>query len=169
MPLLANLTHKQKVVGLNLISFNILDGNGIKAMPGLINAPNSVWLWKNEKNTGSQMGHTKKTLKKTMICHYIWLIFYYSLHPGDNIHHLLLSLLQPIWSSISGAKRFKSWCINVSGTWCWIQPWRPICQSHTSCLHSHLHHHWVHCLPWLDQGCWNSTEPLGWWWWRFSS
>jgi len=28
-------------VALNLVSSNILDGNGVKAMPGLISAPNS--------------------------------------------------------------------------------------------------------------------------------
>ncbi len=38
---LANLTHDLKVVGLNLNSSNILDGNGVKAMPDLIPAPNS--------------------------------------------------------------------------------------------------------------------------------
>ncbi len=35
-----------------------LDGNGVKAMPGSIPAPNS--LWKNKKIKGSQIGHTKK-------------------------------------------------------------------------------------------------------------
>jgi len=36
----------------------ILDGNGVKAMPGLIPAPNSV-KFEMKKNTGRQMGHTK--------------------------------------------------------------------------------------------------------------
>jgi len=45
-------------VGLNRVSSKILDGNGVKAMPGLISAPNSG-SFKNEKNTGSQMGHIK--------------------------------------------------------------------------------------------------------------
>ncbi len=38
---LANLIHDQKVVGLNLDSSKILDGNGVKAMTGLILAPNA--------------------------------------------------------------------------------------------------------------------------------
>jgi len=38
----------------------ILDGNGVKAMPGSIPAPNSGWLWKNKKNTDSQVGHAQK-------------------------------------------------------------------------------------------------------------
>jgi hypothetical protein len=38
---LANLTRDLKVVGSNLVSSYILDGNKVKAMPGLIPAPNS--------------------------------------------------------------------------------------------------------------------------------
>jgi hypothetical protein len=38
---LANWTHDLKVVGLNLVLSKILDGNGLKAMPGLIPAPYS--------------------------------------------------------------------------------------------------------------------------------
>jgi len=49
-------------VGSNLISSNILDGNGIKAMPGSI--PALFQCRKIRKNTGSQMGHAKKDLKK---------------------------------------------------------------------------------------------------------
>jgi hypothetical protein len=49
-------------MGSNLGSSNILDGNGVKAMPGLIPAPNSGSV---EKNRGTQMGHTyKKILKR---------------------------------------------------------------------------------------------------------
>ncbi len=33
---LANSTHNLKIVGLNLVSSNILDGNGVKAMSGSI-------------------------------------------------------------------------------------------------------------------------------------
>jgi len=51
-------------VGSILVSSKILDGNGAKAMQGLISAPNSGSLLKNKKNTGSQMGHTKKIFKK---------------------------------------------------------------------------------------------------------
>jgi len=42
----------------------ILDGNGVKAMPGLTPAPNlgSFNNLKNKENKGSQMGHTKKSL-----------------------------------------------------------------------------------------------------------
>ena len=36
----------------------MLDGSGVKAMPGSISTPNSGSLQK--KNTGSQMWHTKK-------------------------------------------------------------------------------------------------------------
>jgi len=39
-------------VGLNLASAKILDGNGIKAMPGLIPAPHSVSF----ESAGDQMG-----------------------------------------------------------------------------------------------------------------
>jgi hypothetical protein len=48
------------------ISSNILDGNGAKAMPESISAPNSGSKNDNKnKNKGSQMGHTdKKILKK---------------------------------------------------------------------------------------------------------
>jgi len=38
---LAKLIHNQKVVSSNLVSSNIIDGNGVKAMPGLIPAHNS--------------------------------------------------------------------------------------------------------------------------------
>jgi hypothetical protein len=37
----------------------MLDGSGVKAMPGTIPTPNSGSLWKNKENTGSQMGQTK--------------------------------------------------------------------------------------------------------------
>jgi hypothetical protein len=33
---------------------------GVKAMPGSIPTPDSGLLLKNKRNTGSQMGHTKK-------------------------------------------------------------------------------------------------------------
>jgi len=56
---IANSTHDQKVVGSNLVSSKILDGNGVKAMPGSIHAPNSG-SFDYKKNTGSQMGTTKK-------------------------------------------------------------------------------------------------------------
>jgi len=39
----------------------MLDGNGIKAMPGSISAPNSG-SFENKKNTGNQMGFTKKII-----------------------------------------------------------------------------------------------------------
>jgi hypothetical protein len=38
---LANSTHDLKVVGSNLVSSNILDRNGVKAMPESIPAPSS--------------------------------------------------------------------------------------------------------------------------------
>jgi len=44
-----NSTHDQKVVGSNLESSEMLDGNGVKAMPGSILAPNSGWLEKIRK------------------------------------------------------------------------------------------------------------------------
>ena len=37
---------------------------GVKAMPGSIPTPDSELLLKNKRNTGSQMGHTKKIFKK---------------------------------------------------------------------------------------------------------
>jgi len=54
-------------VGSNLVSSKLLEGNGAKAMPGLISAPNYGSLLKNKKNTGSQMGHTKKIFKKNCV------------------------------------------------------------------------------------------------------
>ncbi len=44
-------------------SHPILDGNGVKAMPGSFPTPNpgSFHNWK-ERNTDSQMGHTKKNI-----------------------------------------------------------------------------------------------------------
>jgi hypothetical protein len=53
------LTHNPKVVGLNLVSSKMLVGTGVKAMPGLIPAPNSGSVWKfRKKCIGSQMGLT---------------------------------------------------------------------------------------------------------------
>jgi len=40
---LTNLTHDRNVVGSNIISSNILDGNGVKAISGLISSPNTGW------------------------------------------------------------------------------------------------------------------------------
>jgi hypothetical protein len=37
----------------------MLEGSGVKAMPGTISSPNSDFIIENKKNTGSQMGHTK--------------------------------------------------------------------------------------------------------------
>jgi len=45
---------------LNLVSTNILDGYGAKAMPGWIHEPFLVHLRKIRKIHASQMGHTKK-------------------------------------------------------------------------------------------------------------
>jgi hypothetical protein len=45
-----------------LVLTKILDGNGLKAMPGSIPAPNSGSFKKNKKNIGSQMGQTKKNI-----------------------------------------------------------------------------------------------------------
>jgi len=42
----------------------MLDGSGVKAIPGSIPTPNSGSLYKNKKNTGSQMGQTKKIYLK---------------------------------------------------------------------------------------------------------
>jgi len=42
----------------------MIDGRGVKAMPGSIPAPNpgSFNIRKEKKNISSQMGHTKKTI-----------------------------------------------------------------------------------------------------------
>jgi hypothetical protein len=50
-------------VGLNLVSFKIVNGNGVKAMPGSIPAPNPGSLYENKKNTARQMGHAKNIFK----------------------------------------------------------------------------------------------------------
>ncbi len=57
---LANLSYDRKVVGSNLTSSKILDGNGVKAMPGSIPAPNSGALQKNKNYTVNPMGQTQK-------------------------------------------------------------------------------------------------------------
>ncbi len=43
-----------------LVVYKILDGNGLKAMPGLIPAPNSGSFMKNKKNIGTSIGQTDK-------------------------------------------------------------------------------------------------------------
>jgi len=49
------------------LSHPALDGNGVKAMPGRFKYPGSFnTVFETKKNTGSQMGHTKK-FKKTLI------------------------------------------------------------------------------------------------------
>ncbi len=58
---LGNSTLDLQVVGSNLVSSNILDGNGVITMPELISVPNSGSI-ENKENTGSQMGHTNKKI-----------------------------------------------------------------------------------------------------------
>jgi hypothetical protein len=50
-------------VGLNLISSNLLDGNGVKAMPGSIPAPNRGYLKKFEKIMLAKLSTTTKNIK----------------------------------------------------------------------------------------------------------
>jgi hypothetical protein len=50
-------------VGSNLVSSNILDGNGVITMPESISAPKSG-SFENKENTGSQMGHADKKIFK---------------------------------------------------------------------------------------------------------
>ncbi len=57
---MANLTHDLKVVGSNLVSSNILNGNGVKIMPGSNPELNSGSIWK--KYIGIQMGHNNKKI-----------------------------------------------------------------------------------------------------------
>ncbi len=50
-------------MGRGFESHPILDGNGFKAMPGLIAVSIMVKLsYENKETTGGQMGHTKKYL-----------------------------------------------------------------------------------------------------------
>jgi hypothetical protein len=42
----------------------MLDGSGVKAMPGSIPAPRVHSIIEKKENTGSQMGHTKKIFLK---------------------------------------------------------------------------------------------------------
>jgi hypothetical protein len=44
-------------VGSNLVSSNIIDGNGVKTMLGSLSVPSSG-SFENKENAGSQMGHT---------------------------------------------------------------------------------------------------------------
>jgi len=49
--------HDQKVMG----SIPVLDGSGVKAMPGSIPTYTQLWfIIEKKENTGSQMSHTKK-------------------------------------------------------------------------------------------------------------
>jgi len=43
----------------------MLDGSGVKAIPGSISTPNSGSLWKNKKIQVAKWGTPKKYLKKT--------------------------------------------------------------------------------------------------------
>ena len=53
--------------GCGFESHLILDGNGVKTMPGSISVyPFLVNLMKKKKNTGNHMGHTKKKKKKNL-------------------------------------------------------------------------------------------------------
>jgi len=46
----------------------MLDGSGVKAMPGLIPAPNpGSFNVRKERKFSGQMGHTKKIFKKTIV------------------------------------------------------------------------------------------------------
>jgi len=53
-------------VGSNLVSSKILDGNGVKAMPGLVPSPNSG-SFKSKKIQVSKRGTPKTNLKKEKI------------------------------------------------------------------------------------------------------
>jgi hypothetical protein len=59
--LVSGLDSRSKGCGFepHLVLSKILDGNGLKAMPGSIPAPNSgLFMQKNKKNIVSQMGQT---------------------------------------------------------------------------------------------------------------
>ena len=59
------LKDSKKVVGLNLVSSKILDGNGFKAMPGSTPTPNSS-SFENKKNAGNMANQKKKMFKKSL-------------------------------------------------------------------------------------------------------
>jgi hypothetical protein len=46
----------------------MLDGSGVKAMPGLIYTPNSDSIYKNKKMQEAKWGTPKKYLKKSLAC-----------------------------------------------------------------------------------------------------
>jgi hypothetical protein len=57
----SELDSQSKGCGFESRLIQILDGNGLKAMPGSIPAPNSgSFMEKYKKNIGSQMGQTVK-------------------------------------------------------------------------------------------------------------
>ena len=58
------LGSQSKGRGFESCLFQILHGNGVQAMPGSIPVNTQSWFTENRENIGSQMGHTKKTLKK---------------------------------------------------------------------------------------------------------
>jgi hypothetical protein len=56
----------------------MLDGSGVKAMPGSIPTPSSGSLYKNKnKNTGSKMGHTHKKKLRIDENHYSRFIWFF--------------------------------------------------------------------------------------------
>jgi hypothetical protein len=50
--MVSELTHNINVVGSNLVSSNLLDGNGVKVMQGSIPAPNKGSVLKFSKSFG---------------------------------------------------------------------------------------------------------------------
>jgi len=63
----------------------MLDGSGVKATPESIPTPNSGSLQKNKKNTGSQMGHTKKIFKKKTIYRITYMTAVSNTRPTDRM------------------------------------------------------------------------------------
>ena len=64
-------TLDREVVGSNLVSSNILDGNGVKAIPGSIPAPNLGSIIKKRwKNIGSRIGHSQITFFLSFARHF---------------------------------------------------------------------------------------------------
>ncbi len=91
----------------------MLDGSGVKAMPGSIPTPNYGSLYKNKKNTGSQMGQTKKIyLKKRFIiqllskdyCKWSWNWYYFN---ETWLKHILLKSSETTFNAMILPIRFQ--------------------------------------------------------------
>ena len=94
------------------------------------------------------------------------MVFFHSLHSSDHIDRVHVPLCQLVWTPVSGAKRSRE-SRSVQGAWCQHLQRKTVWSPHSSGLHSSLHPDWICCVSWLDQGCRNTSQPMGRWRWGF--